>query len=353
MKKVLLAVGAVLWVAACASTQGTGGPALPPRVVDGGDGLYSLELSRSLRERKAPNEHYDTFFAFPRRDWIVGVIIDAPAQGLDALDISAAGNANASGFPVELVGVEETALGGLVAHRSEFMLEPEPGEYLLMLNTHTSTAEENVQLIIAGPAKDAELLRVLATEFEDGGFSFAVDVKGLRAVPPYDLADPRMPIVFGTPPGEWSPIRPGTLNDSAFLEMFVPGHDLWFMGLSEVLTPEQEQEVAGDADYFARLCTLTHDEMASGLKAVPPGNLAPFDHAGGEPDVRWSLGGLFEESSVAVTYRFRVIKNGAEVVRLYCWGQVGQDVKARCDGLFDNIDLRSVRPSVGTDTKEI
>lgn len=337
----------LLFVVACASTQESGGPALAPRVIEGGDGLYSIELSNSLRERKAPNEHYDAFFAFPRRDWIVGVIVDAPAQGLEALDVSAAGNAKASGFPVDLVGVEETALGGLVAHRSEFMLEPEPGEYLLMFNIHTSTSAQNVQLIVAGPAGDAELLRSLVNELEGGGFSFAADVEGLKAAPPYDLSDPGMPIVFGTLPGDWSPVRPGTLNDAAFLEMFVPGKDLWFMSLHEELTPEQEQEVAGDDGYFGRLRDLTHDEIASGLKAVPPGTLAQFDHTGEPPDVRWSLGGLFEESNVAVTYRFRLVKNGPDVVRLYCWGQVGHDVKETCDALFDTISLRSGSVPVG------
>jgi hypothetical protein len=334
---------ALLLLAACASTEegAGGGPALPPRTVEGTDGLYSMELSHSFRERKAPGEHYDTFFAFPRRDWMVGVIIDAPPQDLESLDISAEGNARASGFPVDLVRVQETALGGLVAHRSEFELEPEPDARLLMLNIHTSTAEQNVQLIIAGPLADAEMLRELAGDLEGGGFAFAAGVEGLKARPPYDLEDPQLPIVFREPLETWAPVRPGTLNEAAFLEMFVPGEDLWFMALREVLSPEQAANVSADPEYFDRVCQLTHDEIAGGLKPVPPGDLEPFHKTGGPGDRRWSLGGLFEESNVAVTYRFRVVQSGPEVVRLYCWGQAGADVKATCDALFDNIKLKS------------
>lgn len=344
MRKItLLAVALVL--AACASTQESsgGGPSLPPRVVEGGAGQYSLTLSGSFRERKAPNEHYDTFFAFPRRDWIVGVIVDTPPQDLGALDVAAEGNAKASGFPVELLGVTETALGGLVAHRSEFVLEPEPDSQLLMMNIHTSTTQTNVQLIIAGPLGDADMLRALAAEIEQGAFAFPEGVEGLKALPPYDLEDPDLPIVFAAPPDPWRTVRPGTLNSEAQLEMFVPGDDMWFMLLHEILPPEQAG-AASDPEYFDRVCGLTHGEIASGLKAVPPGTLEPFDMSGGDGDRRWSLGGLFVETNVAVTYRFRVVQSGREVVRLYCWGQATHDVKATCDALFDQISLRARAP---------
>src|SRR5690606_8518815 len=141
-------------------------------------GLYTLELSRSFKNRLAPHDGYDSFYAWRERDWIVGVIVDRPPETLARLDDAGRMNAEASDLPTEVIRVRDVELGGLIARRSEMVLQIE-GQKLLMLNTHTATESENLQLVVSGPLADARALRELADAFEGGRFRFARGVAGL------------------------------------------------------------------------------------------------------------------------------------------------------------------------------
>ncbi len=307
-------------------------------------GLYTLELSRSFDAREAPNAQYDSFFAWAGRDWVVGVIVDQPSQPMERLDEAVRTNALESELPAEVVRVRDVELGGLYARRTEIVLDVD-GNKMLMLNTHTSTEAENLQLIVSGPLRDARALRGVADALEGGGFRFLRRVAERPVVAPYDLADPTLPVRFRSKPEKWQSAERGSVNEHAFLELTVPEQDLWFMGIHELLEGDVAAEAASDPEYLDRYARLMHDEMASVLQAVPPGDLEPFDAAGEGADRRWSLGGHFIDGQVPITYRFRLVQRGPEVVRLYCWGQPTVDVKAACDGLFDLISLADPAPS--------
>lgn len=330
-----LVLASVLLVSGCATT---GTPAPETSKHASARGLYTLELSRSFEAQKAPNDGYESFFAWRSRDWIVGVIVDGPPQPLSLLDEAVRKNAVSSDLPAEVVRVRKATLGGLEASRTEIVLEVE-GHKLLMLNTHTSTANENVQLVVSGPLKDARALRDMAEQLEASHFQFASDTVALPELAPHDVNDPSLPVRFSAVPKRWVPARRGSVNEHAFLELHVPGDDLWFMAIQEVLEGEVAEEAVTDPEYLDRYATAVHEEMASALQPVPPGDLAPYDPAGSAADRRWSLGGHFIEGKVPITYRFRVMQRGPEILRLYCWGQPTVDVKSECDALYDLISL--------------
>lgn len=334
----LAASSLLLLLSACATT-GTPAPETAPRSSE--TGLYVLDLSRSFEDQDAPNDAYDTFYTWTARDWIVGVIVDSPAEGMEVLDDAVRQNALASELPAEIVRVRDVELGGLYARRTEIVLEVD-GSKLLMLNTHTATEGENIQVIVSGPLQDARALRDLGEQIEKGGFRFSKRVAALKVAPPYDLDDPTMPIRFSAKPESWVSARRGTVNEHAFLELTVPDEDMWFMAIHEVLEGDLAHEAVTDPEYIDRYASVMHDEMASVLQAVPPGNLDPFDPAGEDTDRRWSLGGHFIEGSVPIIYRFRLVQRGPEFLRLYCWGQPSVDVKGSCDALFDLISLADV-----------
>lgn len=331
-----LAASALVLLSSACATTGTPAPETEERASS--SGLYVLDLSRSFEDQDAPNDAYDAFYTWTARDWVVGVIVDGPAESMEVLDDAVRQNALASELPAEIVRVRDVELGGLYARRTEIVLEVE-GSKLLMLNTHTATEDENVQVIVSGPLSDARALRELGERIESGGFRFAKRVVARKVTPPYDLDDPTLPIRFSAKPGPWVSARRGTVNEHAFLELTVPDQDMWFMGIHEVLEGELAHEALTDPAYVDRYATVMHDEMASVLQAVPPGNLEPFDRVGEPTDRRWSLGGHFTEGNVPITYRFRLVQRGAEFLRLYCWGQPTVDVTGTCDALFDLISL--------------
>lgn len=329
-----------LFASACATT-GTPVPETEPR--SSRSGLYTLDLSRSFDDEDAPNDAYDSFFTWTARDWVVGIIVDGPAAPMDVLDDAVRQNALNSELPAEIVRVRDVELGGLHARRTEIVLEVE-GSKLLMLNTHTATSDENVQVIVSGPLRDARALRELGEQLERGGFRFKKRVAALKVPPPYDLDDPTLPVRFSRKPETWVSAQRGSVNEHAFLELTVPDQDMWFMGIHEVLEGELADEAVNDPAYIERYARVMHDEMASVLQAVPPGDLEPFDPAGADGDRRWSLGGHYIEGNVPITYRFRLVQRGPELLRLYCWGQPSVDVKGACDALFDAISLAAPAP---------
>lgn len=147
----LVAASLFALVAGCATT----GELAPERETHSSpSGLYALELSRSFQERADKADQYDGFYAWRARDWIVGVIIDAPPGSMELLDEAVRVNALSSDLPAEIVRVRDVELGGLYARRTEIVLEVDR-QKLLMLNTHTATQGENVQLVVSGPLADA------------------------------------------------------------------------------------------------------------------------------------------------------------------------------------------------------
>lgn len=332
----LLALSSLALLATACATTGAPVPETERR--SSSSGLYTLELSRSFEGREVPNDSYDQLFTWPARDWVVGVIVDDPAQPMEALDAVVRENAVNSKLPMELVSVRDVELGGLYARRTEMILEVGGGK-LLMLNTHTSTEDENIQLIVSGPLVDARGLRELGSRLENGGFRFERRVAGFKAKPPYDLEDPTLPVRFSKKPASWQAAQRGSVNAHAFLELMLPERDMWFMGIHEVLEGELAEEATSDEAYIDRYADVMHAEMASALQAVPPGDLSPFDLAGERTDRRWSLGGHFIEGRLPITYRFRLVQRGPELLRLYCWGSPTVDVRGACDALYDLISF--------------
>lgn len=299
-------------------------------------GLYSLDLPSGFGDAAEADDLWDSMLTWEQRDWAVGVLLDGPLH-MEGLDEAVRGNAYRSGFGVDIVDVRDVELGGLYARRTEIILSADEHR-VVMFNTHTSTEQESVQLVLSGPVDDARELRELMTRLETGGFRFERRVAGFR-VTPYDLRDPSLPIRFSELPAAWRPAQRGSVNEHAFLELTIPNQDTWFMGIHEVLEGELAEEAVNNPDYVDRYARVMHDEMASVLQAVPPGNLEPFDQTGEPTDRRWSLGGHFVEGRVPITYRFRLVQRGPELLRLYCWASPSVDVKGTCDALFDLISL--------------
>src|SRR5690606_8615433 len=102
----------------------------------------------------------------------------------------------------------------LYARRTEIVLHVD-GAKLLMLNTHTATEDENVQVIVSGPLVDARALRELGEHIERGGFRFLKRVAALKVAPPYNLDDPTLPIRFAAKPDPWVSARRGEVNAHA------------------------------------------------------------------------------------------------------------------------------------------
>lgn len=330
-----LAFAAVLLLTSSCTTTGAHAPEQQGHA--SASGVYVLDLAPSFELQEAM-EQYDSFFVWPARDWAVGVILDGPPAPMEVLDEAVRKNAVQSGLPSEVVRMRDVELGGLYARRSELVLKSESAEFL-QLNTHTSTENGNVQLLVMGPMGDAPRLRALSEELERGGFRFQKREVAFKARPPHKLDDPQLPVRFSGRPDAWVTAPRGSVNEHAFLELSQPDADMWFMGIYEKLEGELAVEAVNDSEYVDRYARVMHDEMASLLQAVPPGDLAPFDEAGERLDRRWSLGGHFIEGKVPITYRFRLVQRGPEFLRLYCWGQANVNVKQRCDALFDVIEL--------------
>ncbi|MFZ9885868.1 MAG: hypothetical protein ACO3JL_00080 [Myxococcota bacterium] len=320
---------------ACASI---GKASLQGRSYTSTSGLYTLELPVEFAERERPNQSYDRFFAWSERDWVVGVVLDQPAVDLAVLDEVVRRNAAASALPTELVRERDAWLGAIPARRTEFVLDVE-GERMLLINLHTATSDHNVQLVISGPLVEAEGLRRLSEQLEHSTFRFTAAVSALPVTAPYLLDDETLPVRFASLPPGWTVARRGSLNPEASLELQWLEQDLWFMAHRESLDGEIASELLRDAsdDYAAAV----HEQLASVLIAVPPGNLAPFDETGGGDDRRFSLGGFFEEGGIPLVYRVRLIRDGVSMTRFTCWGHAARPVAAACDELFDLAELPS------------
>lgn len=328
----------LVFASSCASF-GQGG--VHERSFSSSTGVYHLELPPEFDEGERPNTSYDRFFAWRSRDWVVGVVLDQPPVDLQVLDEVVRRNATAAELPTELVREAAARLGGLPARRTEFILDID-GERMLLINLHTATSEYNVQVVISGPLLDAQGLRRLSEKLEQGDFRFSDAVVALPAVAPHRLDDNSHPVRFPSLPNGWTVARRGSLNPDAWLELQWLEQDLWFMAHSETLENEAEAALRADGTLANdRYAAAVHEQLASVLIAVPPGDLAPFDERGGDADRRFSLGGFFEEGGVPLVYRVRLLRDGVTMTRLTCWGHAARPVGAACEELLDLAELRS------------
>ena len=321
-----LVVAGLCMTAACVSVPGP----IPEDAYVGSDGLYEVDPGLAYRPTFGGGV-FDRAFTDREGAIVVGIVINGPALSLPELDDAVANNLKeGAGDAARILEVKDTSLSGLAARETRVHMIDQ-GRVYTMINLHTSTEDENIQVVIRGPTSRVHHVDALVDRLSGGGFRFLRDVNPFGAVVP-SLAD--LPVEFGGLPQGWRAAAKGELNASASVELVHPD-GLYLIGIIEE---------AGDVP-FAAMRAVMQSNLAKLLSPSKPSadddGAGPFDEQGRAPDASWSQSGKLREEGVPVTYRVRLLEDSGRFLHLYCWGKSeGDTTRERCSSLIGSAALK-------------
>lgn len=288
---------------------------------------FVLDVPTSLRPLGG-DETFEMIFQDSDGELFVGLVVDQGPRALEDLDALVERNLKKAGYDgARVIDVEKTTLGGFPAHRSIIHVLSGNTSFL-MLNTHTSTENESVQLVVWGISSIGHLVRATAntlslsrSKFRDGTRAFVNTERHTL-----DAAD--RPFAFSSPPLGWSTTRKGALHPNATVELEHKSGGFFAFALVE---PNEGRPFDDERQRLTRdLAPL----FADGLVDVSL-------EKGAEPDVSFAVAGVLAKEQVHVTYRVRLLRVGDDDVSVFCWGEsAAANLGTACAQVHDSLRAR-------------
>jgi len=288
---------------------------------------FVLDVPTSLRPLGG-DETFEMVFQDSDGELFVGLVIEEGPRALEDLDALVERNLKKAGYDgARVIDVEKTTLGGFPAHRSIIHVLSGNTSFL-MLNTHTSTENESVQLVVWGISSIGHLVRATANSLSLSRFKFRDGTRAFVNTERHTLDEAGRPFAFSAPPLGWSPSRKGALHPNATVELEHKSGGFFAFALVE---PNGGRPFV---DETARLTRDLAPLFEGGLVDVSP-------EKGTEPDVSFSVAGMLAKERVHVTYRVRLLRVGDDDVSVFCWGEsAAANLATACAQVHDTLRAR-------------